>query len=749
MKSFYLDKPIIENKYHKADEPFDPYARMKYHGYDYDESTGLSDEDILSGLLELDKELSSAETPHPIAKARAIKYVLENTRIDINEHDYFVGFYSVNRLANTICLTKWEKEAYNGELYECKALMRKLRTSNSADVWPDFDHVIPDWQSIISLGFSGLRQRAAEYREIHRRNGTLTYEMDAHFEGIDIEYSAIIGIIDRMYKLAINQTHEKANAVAECLLHIRDGAPTNFYEALQTIYIYFMISESFDSYQVRSLGNGLDNTLYPFYIKDIESGKYSREEIKELLAYFLFQWSAIGNYWGQPFYMGGTNIDGSTKYNELSFDILSLYDELGIYNPKIQLKINKNTPDKILFKAFDMIRRGHNCFALCCEPAMIKAVMSYGASYEEALTMDISGCYETKVRANEASPISGYVNALKPIEYVFSNGYDKRLDCIFGVQTGELSEIKTFDDFYFAVLKQWESIIEKVISAADQFEKYLGYINPSLTYSATIEYSLKKGKDAYQDGAKFSNSAVLNCGMASLVDAVMAIKYFVYDTKEFTLTEFKAALDADWVGYEAMRAKVRHCPRKYGNGDPETDTYAEAMGAFFANKINNRPNARGGVYKACMHSAMQFIWQGEKTFATPDGRKCGDEMSKNGSPSVGMDTNGVTALINSVLKMKPYTYPESFCLDIMLHPSAVNGDEGLQIMKALLFTYMEGGGMTTQINVFNSDMLREAQKNPERYKNLQVRVCGWNVLWNNLSEKEQNAYIERSERILQ
>ena len=143
-----------------------------------------------------------------------------------------------------------------------------------------------------------------------------------------------------------------------------------------------------------------------------------------------------------------------------------------------------------------------------------------------------------------------------------------------------------------------------------------------------------------------------------------------------------------------------------------------------------------------------FKWQGEKTLATPDGRRSGDELSKNASPSIGMDKNGVTALINSVTKLNPCTYPESFCLDVMLHPSAVSGDEGIEIMKALLYAYMDGNGMSMQFNVLSADTLRDAQAHPEKYRNLQIRVCGWNVLWNNLSKSEQDSYIKRAESII-
>lgn len=259
---------------------------------------------------------------------------------------------------------------------------------------------------------------------------------------------------------------------------------------------------------------------------------------------------------------------------------------------------------------------------------------------------------------------------------------------------------------------------------------------------------MKKGTDAYQNGVKFNNSAILNCAFASLVDSVMAVKYLVYDTGFVTISELKRAIDNNWEGFADLRAKALGCPKKYGNCESETDMYAERMAQFFATKVTNRPNARGGVYKAIMHSARQYVWQGEKTFALPDGRKAGEELSKNASPVAGMDKEGVTALIHSVVKLKPYTYPESFCLDVVLHPTAVAGDDGLNVMKSLLKYYMKNDGMSIQFNIFHIDTLRDAQKHPEKYKNLQVRVCGWNVLWNNLSKSEQDAFIKRAENAL-
>ncbi len=746
MKTFYADRRFIERKYHNPDEPFNPYNRMAYHGYDFDASTGLEDSEIREGLEAL--MAKNAELPHPVQKAFAVKYVLDNTKIDVNEHDYFVGFWSVGRLIKPYTWDKWWWELCQDKIRATGELMSDLNASGAVSIWADFDHVIPDWDSVLTLGFKGLRERAAKYRRQHEEQGTLTPEAAAHFEGVDIMYGAIEDILARLYELAAKQTHPKAKVYADCLLHIKDGAPTNIYEAMQVIYIYFMISECFDGYQVRSLGNGLDNTLYSFYKKDIEKGTYTQGEIRELLAYFLMQWSAIGNYWGQPFYMGGTNADGSTRYNELSRDILEIYDEIGIFNPKIQMKVNTNTPDDVLNKVLDMIRRGHNCFALCCEPGYIQSAKNYGASDEEALSFDIRGCYETGVRANEVVTGTGYVNALSPVLYVFSNGYDNRINKQLGVKTGEIDDFKTFDDFYNAVITQWNNLIELSIKASNDYEKYLSHINPSLMYSATIEGSLAKGVDAYQNGVKYNNSAILSCGIASLTDAVMAVKELVYDAHAVTLAELKKALDNNWEGYEELRARAQSLKHKYGNNDAEADAMAAKLSQNFIDRTLNRPNARGGVYKPISHSAMQFVWQGEKTGASPDGRKAGEEISKNSSPSVGMDKNGVTALVNSALKLTPSNYTESFCLDLMFHTSAVGGDSGLAIMKAVVMTYLKGGGTALQMNVFNTETLKDAQIHPEKYENLQVRICGWNALWNTVPKPQQDAYIKRCEELM-
>lgn len=756
-KSLMDDRPYLEEKYHKLDGEFEEkylkhanvithlqYGRLDFHGYEYDEKTGLSDEEIKAGLLEISKKYKDA--PHPVAKARAIEYVLDNTRIDVNAHDYFIGIYSWSRLSSETTALKWEKELFEEIIPDINEEMKELHESGAVLIWPDFDHTVPDWDAVMNFGFPGLLERARVYRKKFEEAEEMDAEKQAYFDGIEIEYSAIVRFIDRLYQHACTQTHAKAEKVAQCLKSLRDGAPKDFYEALQIMYLYFMISESVDSFQVRSLGNGLDGTLYPFYLRDLENNTYTREEMKEFMAYFLMQFSGIGNYWGQPFYLGGTDEQGKTKFNDLSHDIIDTYRELGIFNPKVQIKVNYNTPPEFLKKVLDMVRNGQSSFVFCCEPALIKAAMSYGATYKEALLVDLRGCYEIGVRANEISPTTGYVNAAKIVLYVLYNGYDKAINKQVGLQTGELDTFVEFEDFYYAAIQQWENLIERSIKCSNAYEQYMGYVNPSSLFSATITHSLERGLDGFQNGMKFNNSSILNCGFASMVDAMMAVKEFVYDKKMITLQELRTALDANWSGYETLREKILNSNHKYGNGDEETDLYAAALSTWFVTKIIGRKNGRGGVYKVDFH-APRYVWQGQKTQATPDGRMDGDEISKNISPAVGMDKNGVTALIQSSVKLNPSLYQESATLDVMLHPSAVSGEEGLDVMYALVNTFMQLGGMGIQLNVFDTEKLKAAQKNPEKYKNLQVRVCGWNALWNNLSRAEQDAYICRAENI--
>ncbi len=745
-KEFYADLPIIMNKYHRLDQPYNSFNRMAYHGWEYDSATGLDDDGILEKVAETCRE--NERLPRPVIKALAFACVLDNTRIETSEHDWYIGLYGWGRLIQRDTRDKWNAELFEHILPETADEMSLLSRSGTVTIWPDYDHTVPDWHAAFELGFPGLLERANNYHCLHKEQGQLTDEENAFFQGIEITYRAILGFIKRLKDRAESVPHRKSAGIAACLEGLLAGGPKDTYQALQFIYLYFMLSESVDGYQVRSLASGLDTALDPFIQADLAARRYTENEINDFIAYFLVQFASIDNYWGQPMYLGGSDANGNPLVNETTYRILDIYDSLSLFNPKIQLKISHNTPDKLLDKTLDMIRRGHNSIVFMCEPGIVRAMMSMGVPYSQAVTCDIKGCYEYSVRGLEVSSGQVFVNLAKLVSFVLHNGKDPVTGEQIGLKTGELSSLAEFDDFWLAYLKQVEAMLECSMSINDTFEPYLTHVNPSNMFSATIESALIKKQDAYQTGSKYNNSVVLFTGFASAIDALMAIRHFIYETKQISLADLKTILDNNWQGNEKLRMLMQGHPAKFGNNHRDADLYAHVLSERLTNQVNNRQNARGGFYKAAMHSARQYLDQGKVTEATADGRKAGEELSKNSSAVMGMDRNGVTSLIKSALALQPSRFTEDFGFDVMLHESATQGNDGLRAMRSLVKSYMDANGVSIQFNVFNAEKLRDAQKNPDNYRNLQVRVCGWNVLWNTMTADEQEAFIARAEAIM-
>lgn len=739
------DRRVIENKYHLTDKEHDPFNRFKYHGYGYDESTGLDDDEIKAGLAALSDSLKGE--PHPIIKAKLFEYVLKNTRIDINEHDYFVGIYTWDRVLEPHTVNKWIYEAADKVAL---VLGDRKRDDLSATgyVWTslDYHHNVPDWDSIAKLGLVGMLDRLDIAYRGFLEMGELTESREIFYRAARTELCAVISLVERMYEYSLSKSFGKQPIISESLKNLVSGAPQTTLDMLQLMYVYFMTSESTDLFQVRTLGYGLDGTLYPFFKNDIESGRFTKDEIASFIGYFMLQFSAIGNYWGQPLYLGGTNPDGTTRVNELSRLILDVYDELGIYNPKIQIKYSKSTPRDFLDRALKMIIGGTTSIVFCNEETIIKAMMRGGATYEEACMAVVKGCYEYAVRGDSVAISCNVFNALKPVELVFNNGTDPMTEIAVGLETGEVTEFKEFKDFWHAYLAQLDYAVSETLRSITEFEKYAYEVNPSLMLSLTLPACANTLTDAYDCGVR-NVSDMWFTGLGTATDAVMAVYELVYETRVTTLDELKKALKCNWIGYEDLRARALSCKHKYGNGDRIADLYAGEIHRFFASRFNGAKNGHGGNIEYELHSARSFIDMGRQTGATPDGRLAGEEFSKNASPTMGMDKKGITALIRSATSLDLSIADSGTCLDCMLHPSSVQGEEGREILYGVLSTYMSLGGASIHFNIFNADTLRDAQRHPEKYQSLQVRVCGWNVLWNNMSRDEQDAYIKRAEAI--
>lgn len=734
-----VDYEYISNKYHDASKPFNSFARFIRRDEIFSVETGMDGDKIKENILLEDKKIE--HLPHPIRKAKAFAFILANTRISCDNRDRFPAINAIDRPLNATLIAKWNNEVFGERIPEVGKRRWELERDGIVTMWPDYDHSVPVWDRIFDLGFIGLLKES----ETARKNKPLTQEQDAFFEGIKITYEAIISFIGRLANLA-EQTNG-SDRLATALYNIQHNPPKTFYEALLVDYIYFMLSEHIEGLQVRSLSN-FDRLFYSFYQNDLKNG-VTENEIREDLAYFFMQFTAIGNYWNQPVFLGGEKADGSTEINALSYLFLDVYDKMKIYNPKIQIKVADSTPKSFLLKALDMIRRGNNSIVFVSDKTIRTALIKKGLSEEQARLCNVKGCYEYSVQGGMDTGMN-YLNLLKPLEYALHCGCDGVTGKFAGLQSPSVEKYTAFTDFYEEYKKQLKHVIDCAMETVNHYEDYLAYINPQSMLSATYPSCLEKGKDALEGGA-IENGTVLGGGfIADIADSLTAIKKYVFDRKQLTLKEFCDILDRNYEGYENFRLQLLKDADKYGNDKDLPDGFAKDIIDFIAKYVCGKPNAkkRGGKWTCGFHVARMSYTQGEATAASPNGRKKGEELSKNCSASMGQNKEGATAAILSVTKIDATAFTGDAALDLGLLPSAVKGDDGLEAMYGLLMTFLKRNGHAMHINVFDADTLREAQKHPEKYQDLQIRVCGWNVLWNNINKIEQDGFIKQAESLI-
>ena len=713
----------------------------------YDNAPGIP----LAELNVMLEKLAAADRnlPHMTAKARGLAMLFRNCRIDVSNSDYFPGleFAKVRPLGKDY-VQFWANQAWQTIFSEEERRDHSLcEQVNVSFVRFDFDHSVPNWDAVLQLGFPGLLARVLTCKEQRKASGKFTEEARIYFEALETVYTAVLDLLDRLISEAAKlPVQPKGRRILEALKNLRYGHAENFYEALLQIWLYFLLSEYGDHVQARSFGN-LDRILYSYYRNDLTGGKFTKEDIRCFIRSFMYQSTAIHHKVGHPFYFGGTNADGSSAINELSYLILDEYEQMNIFDPKLHIKVSENTPQDFIDKALNLIRNGNNSIVFVGEPCIIRTMQKYGYSRRQAETADIKGCYEYCVRGDtvETAPVT--VNAVKVLGITLHNGIEILSGQKLGIETGELTNFTTFGKLYRAFLKQLFYRCECCINIADKMESVYAEVNPAPVISATFESSLRSAIDGYAKGAKYNNSNLWICGAATTGDSLYMIKKYVFERKEFTLSELVGILDRDFEGNELLRLRLLNDREKFGNNLEQPDNVTIHFAEAVAKRFNKRRNARGGFYTSSLHASNRFIQWAPTVEATADGRHKGDELSKNMSSSQGCSFNGATALINSVLKFDSALFMANLPVDVMLHPSEVRGPAGLSAMRSLLMTYIKNYGHAIQFNVMDPEILKQAQKEPEKFRHLQVRICGWNVLWNSIPREEQDAYIRQAERL--
>lgn len=721
----------------------DLYIEWKWRTDVTDPSTGVDAATAAKRVKELAAELEPKE-PWCCVKAKLYAYLCDNLSIGVSGHDWFPAFAVWNRYARPL---RPVVEARNRKIFaQCNpiegAKMEAGNASGKWTFWKDFDHSVPEWEKNLALGFPGLDKRLRE-----------NWKDEPRYRAVSEVSQATLRLIDRFIAQGERELGKRGGdgefrkrlvTQVECLKRLRVGPPQTAYDAMMFIYLYFFCSEHIDVIQCRSLSI-IDVVLCPYYQADLAAGRTTEAEFREQFKHFLWQWGSVDNYWGQPVTMGGSKADGTTEYNPLSSIILAVVDECALPTPKFHLKIADNTPHDIFFKALDMVRR-HRPISFVGEAPIRRILTHYGCTEDEARRFYTKGCYEFCCPEGANGTGTGYVSLVKPIEELMASAANGTFAAA------------TYADFERAYLAAVTANMVEAMEIAAAFEHHLDDVNPANLSTLGVENAVRTGKDAFANGsARGNNTSILTVGLGTAVDALMAVKANVKWKMEneecvagedrVSLKELGEILAQNWEGHETLQLRMLRSKQKWGTNDSEANAVARRISTSLSAAVNGKPNSRGGQFFVSGHCARQFVLQGQRIGATPDGRKAGDEVSKNLSATMGADTEGVTALVTSLGAMDSLDWPGDFPLDVMLLPYTVSGQKGLEAMASLVEEYFRLGGTVIQFNIFDADELRDAQAHPEKYENLQVRVCGWNVRWNDLPKKEQDAYILRAQAI--
>ena len=672
------------------------------------------------------KEVYSGEADVLRNDCDTLVYLFENCEITISDENRF--FVRVN-------CEDIQREVFRARAEKYRDQVAKEGYADGEEVLAytgefDFGHTSPEWESILSLGIYGLRMRAENYLK------TCADRKKQRF------YGQIVRVYDAALLFLKRAADEAESAgrkeMAQGLYNLLENPPKTMYEAMQTTLIYYALQHHFDGTYLRTLGR-LDTLLYPYFVKT------EPEETKALFIDYLKEINSYEAEANMPFAIGGTDADGNSLVNELSYLFLDAYTKLSPPNVKLHLLCSSDIPEKIVKEALIAVRNGNNSIVFLSDGKVIESLEKLGAEHTDAANYHVVGCYECGANNEITCSCNARVNLPKALELALNGGKDAMTGKLIGPENDGVFD--TFEALYQEFLRQMTHLSNCAMRVTDIYEENYRNMHAGPIFSSTYTSAMESGGDIYCDyAAKYNNSSVNALGLATAVDSLAAIQKLVFEEKKVTLDKLKEIIKTNWENEEVLRLTAKNKLPKYGTGDVKADAIAKDVVDVLASVISGRPNKKGGVYRLGLFS-INWRWEfGEKTAASFDGRKNGESISQNTSATFGADKEGATAHLLSAAKIDTTNTPNGSVVDIDLHASSVQGENGLNALYGALKAYFELGGFAVQYNVLNTEVLKDAQKNPDKYRNLQVRLCGWNVLFSSLTEKEQNEFIARSSR---
>lgn len=534
--------------------------------------------------------------------------------------------------------------------------------------------------------------------------------------------------------------------------------PQTYWQAMQMYwFVHLCVTTELNPWDAYSPGR-LDQHLYPFYRRDTLSG-----ELEDGLALELLQclWIKFNNQPAPPkvgitlkesgtytdfanINTGGITADGEDGVNDVSYLILDCMDSMRLLQPSSNVQISRKTPRHFLLRACEIARKGWGQPAFYNTEAIVQELIGAGKRIQDARLGGASGCVETGAFGNEAYILTGYFNIPKVLEITLHNGVDPRTGRRLGPQTGEPSSFASFDALYAAFERQMTHFLDIKIKGSNVIESLYAAYMPAPFLSVITNDCIAAGRDYNAGGARYNTSYIQGVGIGTITDSLAAIRQLVYQTEALTMDELMQALADDFEGHALLHAQVLSAP-KYGNDDDEADTLMRRVFESYLARVSGRPNMRGGTYRVNMLPTTCHVYFGEVMQATPNGRRAGKPLSEGISPTQGADVHGPTAVIRSAAKMD-HLRTGGTLLNQKFTPSVLAGEKGPERMADLIRAYFDLDGHHLQFNVIDRQTLIEAQRDPESYKDLIVRVAGYSDHFRNLSRALQDEIIARTEQ---
>ncbi|HVN97152.1 MAG TPA: pyruvate formate lyase family protein [Syntrophorhabdaceae bacterium] len=633
--------------------------------------------------------------------------------------------------------------------------------SSGLGLGPGWLLVCPDYNLPVNKGLNAMIEECEEELQLLRFFDTDSYEKSVSLQAMKMCLEALVRFAGRFAALARQMAEQEKDGerkkelleIAETCRRVPAYPARTFKEALQTVWFIFLVTSPSPT---TCIGR-FDQYMYPFYKADIEAGRITDEEVLEYLECFRLKVMEISNISGKEvrkrgvgrarwynMTIGGVKSDGSDATNELSYLVLEALMRCPTTHHTITMRVAESTPESLILKGIEAQARGLSMPAFIGDPSYINFFTTYGVSLEHARDYVITGCLDANLPGRSRAITIGMFITPLMLEFFLNDGVDRKTGLQVGNKVGDLDRFKTYDEFYAAFIQEFTNYMSMGAERNNAEAMSYGYSLPNPLMSALMVDGIKIGLDVYKRPYELQNNNLMNpVGMVNLGNSLFAIKKLVYEAKVVTLSEFKRALDANWVGYEDLHKKCLKLP-KYGNDIPEVDGVVGGVYDHWARIANALPAAYGGTQKPTAISVTSHQPGGAITAATPDGRCSGDILADGcASPASGTDTNGPLAVFKSALNI-PQDGFAAMLLNMKFHPSALKTEEDKKKLASAMKAYFFNGGKQVQFNVVDSEALREAQRTPDEHKDIMVRVAGFSAYFVHLTKEIQNEVIDRT-----